>query len=925
MNLRRNRIIDRDLGETHWLLSNSQFQKWSTEPSGVLWIYGKPGSGKSVLARSICQHMTSNINQNGEAGNEAAERRLMICDWFFSARDGLTSHHLMLRDMLRQMLSRDVSLFEHVVHIYRRAKTERKADDEWSSPDLEESLTVLVNVVSNHTTVLWIIDGLDESDSESSEEVEPSRDYMLQCLERLSVNFKVLILSRLDLSIEKRLTRSFKIKLEDENSTDVQRVVDEGLRSLFKYGDGQTSRDISNNRTNKDTERHTTVASSRDRVHTSHRPRAGKRLAYDARILEKRSAMLSDFRQYLIDTASGVILWVVTVLAAMKTRLERNPLYKTSDLWAELQSFPPELELLYKSIITGLIKADSETIATACRALTWVNVATTHRPFQLQELREAVKIPSQSDGMDDQEDSFHDINIVHDASSFLRFVQTICGPFIERVRDRQSDRVSEDEDELEIGWTDQVQLLHQSAKAFLETSSAAGPFKRSFTDAEKLVQEESQRYLQLVLPAKPSAYAPLPVWESTPHAEATDLILEYLDDKALLSFILSIFPKAGETIPDMYRHIFHSSLGPNIPLEVNYDVRPTSSDFGPEYLHKNSGSGAEHNVIVEYFFRSACEAGWNTAIENVFHLGSLRFPNDKWLWYREEVAILHGALIAAIEYRLLPQVRKLAWYIEQRGLDLLDLPDEVRLGLDGSKEPFLIERALACGDSEVVLTVIGYKNAEERNRLLDLMPSRGEVDIRLSTSVADPDVHSVREAVETVIGFWKRPDTHDRSDGKVKDNQTFNGDYNSGKGPEFEPNWGPNIGLDLGPDALEFGVNINAVTEAFMPSQSKMFAAEKKAKDNQIETIEQEFAAKMNDAAWRTTGQTERSRKIGRKDWLSHQDLCRQVAILHGGRNANVVRLQPVDPKVGDPNDDDAGGTGSPPIKFISAASDKIQ
>ena len=408
----------------------------------------------------------------------------MICDWFFSARDGLTLHHLMLRDMLRQMLSRDVSLFEHVVHIHRRAKTERKADDEWSSLDLEESLTVLVNVIR---TVLWIIDGLDESDSEPSEEVEPSRDYMLQCLERLSVNFKVLILSRLDLSIEQRLTRSFKIKLEDENSTDVQRVVDEGLRSLFKYGDGQTSRDISNNRTNKDTERHTTVASFRDRVHTSHRPRAGKRLAYDARMLEKRSAMLSDFRQYLINTVSGVILWVVSVLAAMKTRLARNPLYKTGDLWAELQSFPPELELLYKSIVTGLIKADRETIATACRALTWVNVATTHRPFQLQELREAVKIPSQSDGMDDQEDSFHDINIVNDASSFLRFVQTICGPFIERVRDRQSDRVSEDEDEFEIGWTDQVQLLHQSAKAFLETSSAAGPFKRLFADAEKLV------------------------------------------------------------------------------------------------------------------------------------------------------------------------------------------------------------------------------------------------------------------------------------------------------------------------------------------------------------------------------------------------------------------------------------------------------
>ena len=182
-------------------------------------------------------------------------------------------------------------------------------------------------------------------------------------------------------------------------------------------------------------------------MHVSHRPTAGQRRAYDARILEKRSAMLSEFRQYLVDTASGVILWVVTVLAALKNRLTRNPLYRTQDLWEELQSFLPELELLYQSIVTGLIKADSETIATACRALTWVNVATTHRPFQLQELREAVKIPKQIDEMDNQEDLFRRINCVDNAPSFLRFVQTICGPFIERVRDRQSNTVSEDKDQ----------------------------------------------------------------------------------------------------------------------------------------------------------------------------------------------------------------------------------------------------------------------------------------------------------------------------------------------------------------------------------------------------------------------------------------------------------------------------------------------
>ena len=941
MNLRRNRIIDRDLSESHWLWSNSQFQKWSTKSSGVLWIHGKPGSGKSVLARSIRQHMATNVSQTDVAGNGVAGKALIICDWFFSARDGLTSHHLMLRAILLQILSRDATLFQHVVHIYRRTKVGRKADDEWSSLDLEESLTMIAKVLHDHMTILWVIDGLDESDNEASGDAEPSRDHILSFLERLSMSLKILVLSRFDFSIEQRLTRSQKIKLEDENGPDVERAVDEGLRVLFRSLEVDTSKGAFGGRGIQDAQRDATATSSPGKAHFSHRPRAGRRGAYDARVQAKRGIMLSDFRQYLVDNASGVILWAVTVLAALKNRLARNPLYKAKDLWAELQSFPSELETLYQSIVTSLTQASNETIAMACRALIWVNVATTHRPFQLQELREAVRIPNDADETEIGEDPFDDISSVDNPPSFLRYVQTICGPFIERVRDRQSNTETEDEDPLEIQWTDQIQLLHQSAKVFLETSSAAGPFHKTFAHAERLVEEESRRYVHLALPAGSSTYTPLPVWESASHKEAADTVLEYLEEKALLSFILGVFPAAGEAIPDMYRHLFHSTLGPNVSLEVRYDVRPTSSDFGPSYLNLASGSGAEHNVIVEYFFRSACEAGWNTAIENVFHLGSLRFPDEKWLWYREEVAILHGALIAAIEHRLLPQVQKLAWYIEQRGIDLLDLPDDVRFRRGDSKEPFLVEKALSCGDWEIAITVIGYKNAEEKSDLLEIMRSRGGPTP--PTPTEDADARSVRDAVETVIGFWKRPATYDRSEGEVKDTGDDKPKHGPMSEPNVEPNWGPNIGLYLGPDAAGFGANINAETDAYMASQKRMFTAEMKAQNKmQEQTTEEEFAQKMNDAAWKTkklqeqiseeevaqkmndtASRTKKPSKIRRKDWLSHQDLCRQVAILHGGRNANSVRLQPVDPKVGDPGDGDEEETQS--RRYYSAASDKIQ
>ena len=219
----------------------------------------------------------------------------------------------------------------------------------------------------------------------------------------------------------------------------------------------------------------------------------------------------------------------------------------------------------------------------------------------------------------------------------------------------------------------------------------------------------------------------------------------------------------------------------------------------------------------------------------------------------------------------------MVWYIEERDLDLLDLPDEVRFGQDDTEKPFLVERALTCGDLEIALTVIGYKNARERNELSKVLRPRCEVQAGLSTSVADPDVRSVTEAVETTICFWRRPDTHDRSDAEVEGNHDFAGAYGPGGKPKFEPSWGPNIGLELGPGAVSFGANITNTKSGEESAQG---------------------------AAWRsgsrTDEQTAKPRKSSRKDWLSHQDVGRQVAIFYGGRDAGVPS-QHVGPRGEDP------------------------
>jgi imidazolonepropionase-like amidohydrolase len=56
-----------------------------------------------------------------------------------------------------------------------------------------------------------------------------------------------------------------------------------------------------------------------------------------------------------------------------------------------------------------------------------------------------------------------------------------------------------------------------------------------------------------------------------------------------------------------------------------------------------------------------------------------------------------------------------------------------------------------------------------------------------------------------------------------------------------------------GMDSAGFASDIDAETEAYMANQKSMFTAEMKAQNKmQQQTTEEEFAQKMNDAAWKT-------------------------------------------------------------------------
>ena len=914
MNLRRSLITSVNLPGDHWLWSHKAYCRWIQESSGVLWINGKAGSGKSVIAKSIQRKYLETHDQSDRGSSTP-----ILCDWFYSARDGLTSHRLMLRGIVLQVLEKEPLLFGSIVHHYRGLTNGDKMV-EWNCTTLETCIFEFAVAEKTPRTIFCIVDGMDESDVDASDDSELSRSSALSLLERLTIKFKIIVLSRYHPTIEKRLRQSFKIILEDENLPDVEKAIDQGLASLFQVINSDGSMEQSG---------------------FSPREAASPVSVYQHRVTISREKMSADFRQHFLENAGGVILWVITIMSALKNWIAVNPTYRPKQLWAELKRLPPDMDDLYESMVQSLSRASVGAVQLARRALMWVNVATASRPFQLQELREALQIPESLEDIDEDEYPFAELTRVDSAPSFYRYIQEICGPFLEvvRVKDPPTDNDHHSNSYTNIKWRDQIQLIHQTAKAFLESSKAAGIFHTDFKNAHALVREESSRYLFFALPEKPCFYSPLPTSKRIPWPTLVQQVLTYLEDKALFNFILSTFPELTEAIPDHYRYIFEGTAQSEYATPIS-SVFSTSSDG----TRKWASRALEQLIpkIVESYFRTACEAGWNTAVENLLILTPLRFGASKWKCYWEEVPILHGTLMIAIRYRLLPQVQKIAWHIEQRGLDILDLPDEVRFNFDLSPLPVIVQEMLEAGDFDIAALVHGYRDAAEKARLLAaLETSRTRLSKQKALEASPEVIKAAREAIETVIGFWKRPSTYDRSDDDfLKMVSEGIQQWSLTKHISF----GPNVGYDLGPnahglDAGGFGANINAETDAYLQNEKRMFVAEKEAQErlqvagaggrakqyNDLLRIQKDSTdgtsashSESQDYSQVTISPLPVRLRQSKKDWESFRDLCRDVAILHGARNKNTVRLAAVDAE--GPKSDIDPVTGAISVRGVSAS-----
>ncbi|KAH0566004.1 hypothetical protein GP486_000595 [Trichoglossum hirsutum] len=602
---RRDQVAYAEVGSNQWIWSHLAYQEWIQKPSGILWIQGKPGSGKSVLAKSIVNQISSSST-------------ILVASWFYSRRSGSvgTSHSSMMRSIIYQLLKQNRELFRLYQGFYRHQQ-----GDEFAAFG---NLLRLSSMEEGIPNILCVLDAMDES---IHRDIPCGHDILglfSELVEEPKSRLKIMVLSRRYRAIE-RSFGSYDILLENENSGDIKTVVDMGLRFLrttiqsLDSGDEELSPFAQRRRASRMGLRVTSFLNRKPK---------------NDEIVEQIE--LETMRAYLLKNAQGVILWV-TLSISETIRYAEKGLYTWPALRTLLTCLPLELHEMYQGISTDLHRSHSEiNRATTRKILGWVMAASAKRPFLLRELLDALAIPEQLDQGINSNSSEDPIYInrprVKSWNGFRRSLQELCGPFVEVIS--PGTKASEKFTSQDVGPDSVVQLLHQTVKEFLDRSTAES-FTLKIEEAHLMMKQAARRYLQLALPLEITKYAPVVQdigddWERT-----VEDVVTYLEDKMLLKFALATcLPDDSELLEIAQSHndsVWMLSSFFNILRYYDLDVPETAM-----------------GCVVGRCFWIACYQGLSIAVDNMLCVTSL---SPGW-WYYHRDTVLNAVLLAARDHSL---------------------------------------------------------------------------------------------------------------------------------------------------------------------------------------------------------------------------------------------------------------------------------
>jgi ankyrin repeat protein len=212
----------------HWILEHETYRSWTNQDHGLLWVKGKPGSGKSTIMSFLYSKLRSETTQE-----------VLILEFFFHGR-GSTLQKTpigMLRTLLHQAIRESPVVRPATRDIFKKKEMHGISgiDWHWQLHELEDMVRQVILEISKSRDILIFIDALDEAGA-GAESVLQFLHKMNDEIEEAKSKAKICVACR-HYPILTSSIPGLEVVVEDNNGKDIAHYVHSKISSESSAAD----------------------------------------------------------------------------------------------------------------------------------------------------------------------------------------------------------------------------------------------------------------------------------------------------------------------------------------------------------------------------------------------------------------------------------------------------------------------------------------------------------------------------------------------------------------------------------------------------------------------------------------------------------------------------------------------------------------